>query len=151
MAIDFEKEKQEQIKELTEDLLRNPIINRPFAEILAAKLYDAGYRKTFTSEFASDTQKAYKDGYTKGIEDMEAEIKRLKSKIDSLGIANRRLFNTNIDLFNQNCEFVKQVKIEVLETVRNNVLAMPSASGAVISQQGLNILIDELIEEVKAE
>lgn len=32
----------------------------------AEALYNAGYRKTFTSDFASDTQKAYKEGYEKG-------------------------------------------------------------------------------------
>lgn len=33
---------------------------------VAEALYNAGYRKTFTSDLASDTQKAYKDGYKKG-------------------------------------------------------------------------------------
>lgn len=33
---------------------------------IAEALYNAGYRKTFTSDLASDTQKAYKDGYKKG-------------------------------------------------------------------------------------
>lgn len=33
---------------------------------IAEALYNAGYRKTFTSDFASDTQKAYKEGYEKG-------------------------------------------------------------------------------------
>lgn len=33
---------------------------------IAETLYNAGYRKTFTSDLASDTQKAYKDGYKKG-------------------------------------------------------------------------------------
>ena len=32
---------------------------------IAEALYNAGYRKTFTSDFASDTQKAYKEGYDK--------------------------------------------------------------------------------------
>lgn len=36
------------------------------AEQTAENLYNAGYRKTFTSDLASDTQKAYKDGYKKG-------------------------------------------------------------------------------------
>lgn len=31
----------------------------------AEKLYNAGYRKTFTSDLASDTQKAFKEGYEK--------------------------------------------------------------------------------------
>lgn len=34
----------------------------------AEKLYNAGYRKTFTSDLASDTQKAFKEGYEKGCE-----------------------------------------------------------------------------------
>ena len=36
------------------------------AEQTAETLYNASYRKTFTSDFASDTQKAYKEGYLKG-------------------------------------------------------------------------------------
>ena len=34
----------------------------------AETLYDAGYRKTFTGELASDTQKAFKEGYSKGVD-----------------------------------------------------------------------------------
>lgn len=37
--------------------------SRFYAELF----YNAGYRKTFTSDLASDTQKAYKEGYIKGI------------------------------------------------------------------------------------
>ncbi len=48
------------------------------AEQTAEIIYNAGYRKTFTSDFASDTQKAYKEGYIKGIEEREAEIEILK-------------------------------------------------------------------------
>ena len=34
----------------------------------AENIYNAGYRKTFTSDIASDTQKAFKEGYEKGCE-----------------------------------------------------------------------------------
>ena len=34
----------------------------------AVKIYEAGYRKTFTSDIASDTQNAFKEGYEKGCE-----------------------------------------------------------------------------------
>mgnify|MGYP007090494128 CR=1 FL=1 len=44
----------------------------------AEAIYNAGYRKTFTSDLASDTQKAYKEGCIKGIEEIEAEIEILK-------------------------------------------------------------------------
>lgn len=37
----------------------------------AKPLYDTGYRKTFTSDLASDTQKAFKEGYEKGCETCE--------------------------------------------------------------------------------
>lgn len=37
----------------------------------AKALYDTGYRKTFTSNLASDTQKAFKEGYEKGCETCE--------------------------------------------------------------------------------
>ena len=39
---------------------------------LVEKIYNAGYRKTFTSDLARDTQKAYKEGYNKGFADREA-------------------------------------------------------------------------------
>ena len=37
-------------------------------------LYNAGYRKTFTSDLVSDTQKAYKEGYEKGFLDGREEF-----------------------------------------------------------------------------
>ena len=57
----------------------------------AEALYNAGYRKTFTSDFASDTQKTYKEGYEKGIEETKAEIEILKIQNKNLGIAFDRL------------------------------------------------------------
>ena len=37
-------------------------------------LYEAGYRKTFTSALASDTQKAFKEGYEKALREVAREI-----------------------------------------------------------------------------
>lgn len=45
----------------------------------ADALIAAGLRLTFTSEFASDTQKAYKEGYLKGEEESKAEIALAKA------------------------------------------------------------------------
>lgn len=59
--------------------------------MIAENLYNAGYRKTFTSDLASDNQKAFKEGYEKGIERTEAEIEILKIQNKSLGIAFDRL------------------------------------------------------------
>lgn len=41
------------------------------AEQTAENLYNAGYRKTFTSDLASGTQKAFKEGYEKAQVDLE--------------------------------------------------------------------------------
>lgn len=86
----------------------------------------------------------------------EAENKRLKDENEKLYKVRNSLLRDNDNLLETNvgqillyAQRIKQAKIEVLERVRNSVLAMPSNNGAVISQQGLNILIDELIEEVK--
>ena len=40
----------------------------------AESLYTAGYRKTFTSDLASDTQKAFKEGYEKARKETAKEI-----------------------------------------------------------------------------
>jgi flagellar biosynthesis/type III secretory pathway protein FliH len=40
----------------------------------AEALYEAGYRKTFTSDLASDTQKAFKEGYEKARKETAKEI-----------------------------------------------------------------------------
>ena len=46
-----------------------------FCPVYVAKaLYRDGYRKTFTSEFASDTQKAFKEGYGKARYEVAREI-----------------------------------------------------------------------------
>lgn len=47
------------------------------AEQTAEIIYNAGYRKTFTSIFVSNPQRAFKEGYVKGIEEQKAEIERL--------------------------------------------------------------------------
>ena len=44
------------------------------ADDIAEGLYNAGYRKTFTSDLASDTQKAFKDGYEKARKETAKEI-----------------------------------------------------------------------------
>ena len=72
--------KQEQIEEILEVIKHcGDYTNRDCAECdyrlygecknqkqcEAEALYNAGYRKTFTSDIASDTQKAFKEGYEK--------------------------------------------------------------------------------------
>ena len=40
----------------------------------AVKIYEAGYRKTFTSDIASDTQNAFKEGYEKARKETAKKI-----------------------------------------------------------------------------
>ena len=85
--------KQEQIEEMRRELYcaMSKVNGIAFSSDLAEALYNAGYRKTFTSGFASDTQKAYKEGYIKGNEETEAEIEILKIQNKNLEIAFDRL------------------------------------------------------------
>lgn len=68
--------KQEQIEEMAKKMYTS-VFCEPTCEccnnkksciryIYAERLYNAGYRKTFISDLASDTQNAFKDGYVKG-------------------------------------------------------------------------------------
>lgn len=49
--------------------------------MIAENLYNAGYRKTFTSDLASDTQKAFKEGYIKGSIDRMSECNNSKDEV----------------------------------------------------------------------
>ena len=84
-------------------------------------LYNAGYRKTFTSDFASDTQKAYKEGYIKGIEETEAEIERLKSDNEALTMWNNTSAETIQKLSETNKRFASNMK-SVLEIEKKNAV-----------------------------
>lgn len=73
----FQREIKKAFKSGAKQLKRSDC-EKSIHDIAAEALYNAGYRKTFTSDFASDTQKAYKESYIKGIEETEAEIEILK-------------------------------------------------------------------------
>lgn len=78
-----EREKIIEILKQTSDLWKEEehhgyITSVDIGEIADA-LIAAGLRFTFTSEFASDTQKAYKEGYLKGEEESKAEIALAKA------------------------------------------------------------------------
>lgn len=96
--------KEQQIVEFQEDIIHNLFNGGTYK--LAESLYNAGYRKTFTSDIASDTQKAFKEGYEKAKEELlengelvskewhdeqvlhaESEIKRLQSENKTLRLA----------------------------------------------------------------
>ena len=71
--------KEEQIEEIKQVLIKTCKRCRTFEEDYmqskyAEELYKAGYRKTFTSDLASDTQKAFKEGYEKARKETAKEI-----------------------------------------------------------------------------
>lgn len=68
-----------EIEELHDFILNNLFEGTTY--LLAEKLYNAGYRKTFTSEFASPEQKAFKEDYAKGYDEGESEVARLKDEL----------------------------------------------------------------------
>lgn len=57
--------RQEQIEEMAKIVDEMYNVYTTTADDIADGLYNAGYRKTFTSDIASDTQKAFKEGYEK--------------------------------------------------------------------------------------
>ena len=66
--------KEQQIVEFQNDIIDNLFDGGTYK--LAEALYNAGYRKTFTSDFASDTQKAFKEGYEKAQDEIARQKKR---------------------------------------------------------------------------
>lgn len=130
------------------------------AEEAAEKLYNAGYRKTHTSELASDTQKAFKEGYIKGIEDRKAELDLAKAfhdekcaEFDKLCYDYRKLKTENERLKSEKVEYekpidkfikdreVKAVK-EFTEKLKEKALTL---SG--VETYHVCCLIDELLKE----
>ncbi len=79
------KTKQEQVEELA-TIISNSCerhgtdLREPEIDLIAIDVYSEGYRKTFTSDLASDTQKAFKEGYEKGAEEMRKEAKKTIEK-----------------------------------------------------------------------
>lgn len=71
--------KEQQIVEFQNDIIDNLFDGGTYK--LAESLYNAGYRKTFTSDFASDTQKAFKEGYIKGSIDRMNECNNTKDEV----------------------------------------------------------------------
>ena len=60
--------REEQIEEMAKIVDEMYNVYTTTADDIAEGLYNAGYRKTFTSDLASDIQKAFKEGYEKGCE-----------------------------------------------------------------------------------
>lgn len=120
---------------------------------IAEALYNAGYRKTFTSDLASDTQKAYKEGYIKGIEETEAEIERLKADNEALTMWDNASAETIQKLSETNKRFVSNMK-SVLEIEKKNAvkefaqkLKIKAIKLTAIESYHICEFVDELLKE----
>lgn len=123
------------------------------AKETAEALYNAGYRKTFTSELASETQKAYKEGYIKGIEETEAEIERLKADNEALTMWNNASAETIQKLSETNKRFASNMK-SVLEIEKKNAvkefaekLKIKAIKLTTIESYHICEFVDELLKE----
>lgn len=90
--------KEQQIEELAKDINNtwfvksngdicgtNVKLKKNDIKMIAHQLVLEGYRKTFTSDFASDTQKANKEGYIKSIEEtVEKPVDTSNRKYESI-------------------------------------------------------------------
>ena len=116
----FQREIKKAFKSGAKQLKRSDC-EKSIHDIAAEALYNAGYRKTFTSDLASDTQKAYKEGYIKGIEETEAEIERLKADNEALTMWNNASAETIQKLSETNKRFASNMK-SVLEIEKKNAV-----------------------------
>lgn len=137
----FQREIKKAFKSGVKQLKRSDC-EKSIHDIAAESLYNAGYRKTFTSDFASDTQKAYKEGYIKGIEEREAENERLTERLKQvlLSIDTVKEMNAmcNID------DHRKQAVKEFAEWIKDNITDIPFCN-----QKAYNIFCDMVNEELK--
>ena len=120
--------KEKEIEEMTH-MVRGAVCNGKCSNCskcceyhTAEALYNAGYRKTFTSELASETQKAYKSGYLKGLENMGIRYGQLNEALRKNIQLEETIDNKDklIDkLLNENIERVKEVS--KLKTYNNKL------------------------------
>lgn len=124
------------------------------AEQTAENLYNAGYRKTFTSDLASDTQKAYKEGYIKGAIDRDIEIAELKAENERLTEKLRQVLLSidTVKEMNAMCNIDEQIKQAVKEFAERLKMKThnyyPSIDSYCISKKAVLVSeIDELLKE----
>lgn len=112
--------REEQIEEMAKKMQKcyekNGLLNfKWFAEAL----YNAGYRKTFTSDFASDTQKAYKEGYGKefldGREEFDIILQRNKQLLQALEISKSDIERLKTQLQQANAGIVNCIGCYLVE------------------------------------
>lgn len=115
---------------------------KPFyVETIAEALYNAGYRKIFTSDLARYIQR----GYIKGIEEREAENERLTERLKQvlLSIDTVKEMNTMCDIYEQRKQAVKEFAEKLKGKLQD--FGDGGEKGAYITEKD----IDELIKEIE--
>ena len=137
--------KQEQIEEMAKIIDELYNVYDTTAGDIAEGLYNAGYRNTFTSDLANDTQKAYKEGYEKAQSKLKTEIERLRT---TLRQCNTEL-NSALESLKSQCREigelkakVKQTKIDVLTELKKKTYVNDYCREVVEIEK-----IDELLKE----
>ena len=98
------KTKQEQIEEIAKIVDEMYNVYTTTADDIAEGIYNAGYRKTFTSDLASDTQKAFKEGYEKAQSELKTEIERLKAENETYCKQINQAYDTGYDDGYESCQ-----------------------------------------------
>lgn len=155
--------RQEQIEEMAKIVDEMYNVYTTTADDIAERLYNAGYRKTFTSDLISDTQKAFKEGYMKStldrgneIAELNAENAILKTNLKKLEEKCEELLNEKWDAQDDlDCYYdempnkVKQAKIEAVkdfaEKLRKRLTENRVSNDNVVINA--NYEIDELLRE----
>ncbi len=139
--------REEQIEEMAKIVDEMYNVYTTTADDIAEGLYNAGYRNTFTSDLANDTQKAYKEGYEKAQSELKTEIERLKAENEELTkVVSSKVY----DLIDNAKEIAdareaweQQAKIEVLNELKRQAEHCDQWNCEVVPTR----YIDELIKE----
>lgn len=118
-------------------------LHEPEIDLVAIDVYNAGYRKTFTSDFASDTQKAYKEGYIKGIEERKAETERLKAQLSE--------FEKTVTQFvkDRETQAVKEFAEKLQKELPCRDYTLNGITFSMILASSMKYVIDKLLKEYK--
>lgn len=116
---------------------------------IAEALYNAGYRKTFTSDLASDAQKAYKEGYIKGIEEREAENERLTERLKQvlLSIDTVKEMNAMCNIDEQRKQAVKEFAGKLQKELPCRDYTFNGTTYSMVLTSNIKYVIDKLLKE----
>lgn len=116
---------------------------------IAEALYNAGYRKTFTSDLASDTQKAYKEGYIKGIEEREAENERLTERLKQvlLSIDTVKEMNAMCNIDEQRKQAVEEFAEKLQKELPCRDYTFNGTTYSMVLTSNIKYVIDKLLKE----